>query len=730
MFASWIQQLNHSCRKVMKKINLLIPALLTTFISLSSCNKTATVVNEYNENPFDAPITFKTISKEEYFNKTLGGLLGQFAGFFSGYEFVGKYSFKEYAYGGLPLDWFDFCNGPYAGNVPNKAGFIPPGWDNKTLKDKRLRVVNGIPEVWSDDDYHLDIFNQLIIKEYGTTSYDLKQAWKDYQVSDWGGGAEAIKLIFGYDMLAPFSGTLEAENYFSWCTESYIETETLGFNAAGMPLVAEQLVDKFGSNVGYQDSLIWGKFYATLYALAYFNDDIYDIMEEAKKVFPKGSFPYQFYNMAFDAYELFPNDHASAAQYCAVQGKNIYKMDDRMTDCNVNGAFAILAFLYGEGDYLETCKYASCMGFDGDCTAAICCGVMGIINGFKPENEEYNTINEKIYMNGNGLYVNNQLYNHPPRIRSLDYPEKQRIYDIAKLYQENFEKILLENGGSVFENTYKVPTTHLYDDRSFLFDNFNAEMIDDDDNPLTIGFNVTGGYLENSYVTDNEIAQSGDGTFVLSNVSNACVYHTYTGLVPGHHYRLSTYITNSEDSQTEIFATGGGHTISVTSASQEEMVNKELIFMAYDSSMNIGIRFNHAAINEDECVTFDNFQLEEIERIAYTDTQNVAEKSFNESFHKVMNLPKGVKVGEEVILSIEYDNPNGHKIYSKLQRNGKTYGGIVFSMTSLKNGQGHGVMEIPYVFESEQDVLSILFPDCNVKFGNSRIYKVSSYMFR
>ena len=38
--------------------------------------------------PTPEPSEYKRISKDEYYNKTLGGLLGQFAGFLSGYEFV------------------------------------------------------------------------------------------------------------------------------------------------------------------------------------------------------------------------------------------------------------------------------------------------------------------------------------------------------------------------------------------------------------------------------------------------------------------------------------------------------------------------------------------------------------------------------------------------------------------------------------------------------------------
>ena len=58
---------------------------------------------------FSPAVTEKTLSKEVYVNKTLGGLLGQFAGFLSGYEFARWNNMT-----GLDESWFEFCNGPYA----------------------------------------------------------------------------------------------------------------------------------------------------------------------------------------------------------------------------------------------------------------------------------------------------------------------------------------------------------------------------------------------------------------------------------------------------------------------------------------------------------------------------------------------------------------------------------------------------------------------------------------
>ena len=71
------------------------------------------------------------------------------------------------------------------------------------------------------------------------------------------------------------------------------------------------------------------------------------------------------------------------------------------------------------------------MGYDGDCTAATCTGVMGILKGFKQGNEEYNKLNDMIYYDGEGVYFNDdgstyegEIYQ--ARIRSKEYPTRQR----------------------------------------------------------------------------------------------------------------------------------------------------------------------------------------------------------------------------------------------------------------------------------------------------------------
>ena len=86
----------------MKRKIFYIALLLLSIFGLSSCEKEEETVIEY-----------KTISKEEYYNKTLAGVLGQVAGFLSGYEFVWDGADPRL---GMPESWFEFLNGPCAGN--------------------------------------------------------------------------------------------------------------------------------------------------------------------------------------------------------------------------------------------------------------------------------------------------------------------------------------------------------------------------------------------------------------------------------------------------------------------------------------------------------------------------------------------------------------------------------------------------------------------------------------
>lgn len=669
---------------------------------------------------FDPAPVVKTLSKSEYVNKTLGGLLGQFAGFLSGYEFVWR---GPDPYIGMPDDWFEFLNGPYAGNFEY---FTPP--DGYRYDRLRINPDTGRNEVWSDDDYHIDIFNQLILDEYGASSYAIKEAWKKYNVGDWGGGGDAMMLINSSEMLAPYTGTIEAGNRYGWCTEAYIENETLGMNAPGMPNTATALVDTFASNVGYFDSVVWAKFYAAMYSLAYFETDIVEVMEKAKDALPKGSYPRQMYDMAFDEYNANKNDYVTAAKNIERKRRMLYRLDNVQTDPDINGAFAVLSWLYGNNSYMETCKISSLIGYDGDCTAAICVGVMGILNGFKQGNEEYEALNREIYYDGEGVYYNDDgsLYDgeaYAARIKSKDYPARQKIDDIVALYQKNFEKILLQNGGTVDGDNYKIPTTALVADHSFLFDNYDAEKRD------TTGFSAKNGTLECLVESENGNSHTGYGAFRFTNTKEGETYHTFTGLATGKAYRLSVYVKTDNETQVNMFARGGGKTSDISFASVTSLINKEFIFTATHGTMEVGFKFPASAARG-ETVIFDDFMLEEIEReeLSVPSDQNL--KLSSDRFMKNVKKPDGIKAGEQVVISVEYRNYVGNSIPVGITRNGNMFGSVIASNTSKNSLSGKAYLEIPYVFEKDSDVIQLNFNGYKLHIGGIKVYRSAQYMFR
>lgn len=702
----------NNCKTI--AVILVLSMLLALSVSFFGCTPEP---NTPSDDPLT--VTYKEISKSEYWNKTLGGLLGQFAGFLSGYEFVWRGSDP---YVGMPESWFEFLNGPYAGNFEHYA----PG---DAYRYDRLRVnpETGRNEVYSDDDYHLDIFNQLIIDQYGTSSYAIKEAWKKYKVSDWGGGNDAMLLINSDDMLSPYTGTIEGGNRYGWCTESYIENETLGMNAPGMPTLTISLTDTFASNVGYYDSVVWAKFYATMYSLAYFETDIVTVMEKASKVLPEGSHPKQFYDMAFECYKKYPNNYKSAAEKIHESRISLYRIDNVQTDPNVNGAFAVLSWLYGNNSYLDTCKYASIMGYDGDCTAAITQGVMGILKGFKEGNEEYEALNSTIYYDGEGIYYNDDgsMYEGPiyqARIDGKDYPTRQKISDIVDLYQKNFEKLLVENGGEIKDDVYVIPTTDVPNDTSILFDNYDAET------RTTKGFTANNGKLKAYLESQNGNSHSGYSCFQLTNSSEGEAYHTFTNLQKGRTYRLSLYVKTDSGAQVLLFARDQkGNNLQEITFSSNTLINKTLTFTASDTTMQVGVKFDNKAKSGD-VVFFDDFMLERVDRLKYTTESTSDLKLSNGSFAKTVKRPDDVKIGEQVILCIKYRNYSGSTTV-KVTRNGKLFGGVVASNTSVSSTNGYSYLEIPYVFEKDSDVIKLSF-DGKMYFADYAICQSVPYMFR
>ena len=515
---------------------------------------------------------FRKISKREYIDKTTAGFLSQIVGFLSGFEFV-TVSPKRFRVA-MPDDWFQYLKGPYADPNPHKHH-----------TDKHLyNEETGMWEVWFDDDFSVDIVNQHIIsdmyRESGTiVKKYISDGWLKYNVWDMGGGqrqAGAYGAISRRRYLPQFAGNTEYENWYSWCTEAYLGSDTLGMNAAGMSETAAELTGAFAQVTGDRDNVLWAQMFSVMMSEAYFESDIPTLIREASRVFPRGSWPNVIVEDVFAVFEKHKNDWRAA--FIEFEKKHYVEGDTRGTDTDINCGFVLLDLLFGGSDYLDTCRIGSLAGYDCESTCGIALSVLGIIGGMKVLPELTNTL---VWQNGEGVLTNLVAPGTPDGCQMIaeGLPDRMKIADVVEKYRENFENILKENGGYFDEEYYYIPKKPLIDYSVIDIENGDFETGD------LSGFTCEGDVSITTLATTGfYAAMLKDSSFIKTTVS---------GLVPGCKYCLASYIKTTENASAVLFAGGSYSSVnrakSTPKYESQSSVRRMLIFTADAEKMEIGV---------------------------------------------------------------------------------------------------------------------------------------------
>lgn len=540
-----------------------------------------------------------TISKAAYYDKTLAGILGQVGGVLSGYEFVSEDA--------LPDAWFRLTYGPYSGDSPYWSNTTYPGYD-RLFADGR---------VGSDDDYHVDFFNQHILDANGPVpSYqDIKNEWVDHQVGDWGAGDEAMRLM-NEGVPPPLSGKAEYNKWY-WVTEAFIETETLGMVAPGMPQTADRLNARFASGLSDFEPAIWGKYLATAYALAYFETDARVVLDKAAVTLPRGSWPSQIYQRIKQLYQQNPNDWRWAASELKKMRRTVYQNDNLMAISDINNGLLMIALLYGNNDYLTTARIISVAGYDADSTGAITFGLMGILKGMSGTPQE---IKDRIYANGNGVYVNDVTTGFPPRI-NRNYPAEQKWTDIAALYQRNAERQITAQGGSIDATNYYINGQDVTADAGIVIPNYDFEQ-----------GNLNGWTTSNpanALAETNGTAQSGNwkGTiFTNASANDVRLYVTLNGLENGATYQARAFIATNGTARFFVDNYGGSYAaataVNTAVDPLREWVSRSIEFTVSGNSATVGL---HLPLGPTAWAAIDNLYVTKI--TAPTNTRYEAESA-------------------------------------------------------------------------------------------------------
>ena len=612
---------------------------------------------------------YTAISKSVYLDKTTAGFVSQIVGMLSGYEYVKLANGRCRV--AMPDEWFELCNGPYAGN--DKHTFQM----DKLLLNKKT----GIYETWIDDDFSVDIFNQYTIEkmlsEHGTiVSKSISDSWIEYGIWDMGGGqrkAGAYGLISRNGYLPQFAGSCEFGNWYSFLPEPYISTDTLGFTAAAMPNTAAYLADTFSAVTGDRDNTEWARMFATMLSLAYTESNIEKLIYTAADTLSRDSFAYSIVEEVFALHEKYPTDWRKAY----TEFENKYYIDEITLAGNttINCGFVLLDLLYGGGDYLKTAQIGSLAGYDCETTCGIALSVLALMGGTKVIPD---VANELVWQGGNGVIVNlartsfaDDVYMHADNL-----PKRIQISEIVDMFTRNFESVLLANGGHIDSEYYYIPKQTIDTYKSVKIENSGFES-----GSLDV-FGISG-KAEISLLAST-------GRYAAKLYDDGEITATVHGLTVGKTYELSAFIAISDKSSAYLFARDKENAFSAAvyrtegAAAYESQkgILRKLVFTATSPDMEIGIRFIPNMIYSGEHAIVDAFTLYEISETKVGNV-TVTDKSSDGIYTNSVNLKVNSDRSEESLLKVSFANLAPAFTNVSLTVNGVAGGTAAFSATGI-----------------------------------------------
>jgi hypothetical protein len=242
-------------------------------------------------------------------------------------------------------------------------------------------------------------------------------------------------MHFGFT--PPFSGKKEINPHWFQIDPQLIN-EIWAFTAPGMVKYASKKSD-WAAQITSDDWAVEPTIhYGAMYSAAFFEKDIRKLIDIGLKELPENG---RYANTIRDMIALHakhPNNWQAAWKEMA---QKYYIDEPDMTktiwNANLNGACAILAMLYGEGDFQRTLDLSCAMGFDADNQAATVAGIMGVMYGF-------NKIPSDLYLPIEGwkLPFNDKYVN----ITRYDLPDASVQDMIDRMVKVTIETIIKEGG--------------------------------------------------------------------------------------------------------------------------------------------------------------------------------------------------------------------------------------------------------------------------------------------
>ncbi len=302
----------------------------------------------------------------------------------------------------LPVD--TYIDKMKAGWVGQMAGV---GWGGPTEGDFMNTIMpkDAVPE-WTpemvnqfdQDDMYVDCTFLQTLERFGL-DVSSRQAGIDFANTGywlWHANSEGRSLL--REGIAPPDSGHPQFNRHADDIDYQIESDFAGLIVPGMPNLAVELGEKFGSIMNYGDGIYGGQFMGAMYAEAFFEDDMEKLVEIGLAHIPEGSQYHECISDVLQWYRKYPDDWEKtwklvSEKYHSTEQYGRFRCVDDLSEFNIdakfNGAWVVVGMLYGKGDLDKTIIISMRCGEDSDCNPSSAAGVLFTSRGYRSLPKRY-----------------------------------------------------------------------------------------------------------------------------------------------------------------------------------------------------------------------------------------------------------------------------------------------------------------------------------------------------
>jgi hypothetical protein len=295
---------------------------------------------------------------------------------------------------------------------------------------------------WStDDDTHVEWVDMHILETYGLepTYAQIRDEWVDHLNHDIWVSTRRARDLMNEGYLPPATGSADLNPDGVWSIDAQLQTELFGLIAPGLPQAASRRAVYFARVTNSGPAVDVSAFYATLYALAFFESDVPTLITITQGDFPPDAEINQIVNQVTAWHQQYPDNWRETRRLI----RDAYDHDPEWWASKVNFASTIMALLYGRGDLMTTLTIACLAGWDADNNATTAAGLIGLIDGFEVLPDPIRTATDR--------YYNEDV--------TGDLPQYQTVPELAARTQQLAESVILAAGGVIDERQgiYRIP---------------------------------------------------------------------------------------------------------------------------------------------------------------------------------------------------------------------------------------------------------------------------------